>query len=85
MHLNSVQEIERAIDALTPEQIEELYAWLDRRHPQPIDAQLKPILTPGAWTTINATRFMKNLAVVLDNFCNELKKTAWAPRTGRTS
>jgi hypothetical protein len=47
MHLNSVQEIERAIDALTPEQIEELYVWLDQRHPQPIDAQLKADLDAG--------------------------------------
>jgi len=37
MHLNTVQEIERAIDALTPQQAEELYAWLNQRHPQPID------------------------------------------------
>ena len=47
MRLNTVQEIERAIDALTPHQIEELYAWLDQRHPQPIDAQLKADLDAG--------------------------------------
>jgi hypothetical protein len=47
MHLNTVQEIERAIDALTPQQIEELYVWLDQRHPQPIDAQLKADLDAG--------------------------------------
>jgi hypothetical protein len=47
MHLNTVQEIERAIDALTPEQIQELYAWLDQRHPQLIDAQLKTDLDAG--------------------------------------
>ncbi len=47
MHLNTVQEIERAIDALTPEQIEELYAWLDQRHPQLIDAQLRADLDAG--------------------------------------
>jgi hypothetical protein len=47
MHLNTVQEIERAIDALTPQQIEELYEWLDQRHPQPIDAQLKADLDAG--------------------------------------
>jgi hypothetical protein len=33
MVLNSVQEIERAIDELTPEQLAELYAWLDRHRP----------------------------------------------------
>lgn len=47
MHLNTVQEIERAIDALSPQQIEELYVWLDQRHPQPIDAQLKADLDAG--------------------------------------
>ena len=47
MHLNTVQDIERAIDALTPQQIEELYVWLDQRHPQPVDAQLKADLDAG--------------------------------------
>jgi hypothetical protein len=47
MALSTVQEIERAIDALTPEQMEELYQWLDGRHPQPIDAQLKADLEAG--------------------------------------
>ena len=45
--MESIQDIERAIDALTPEQIEELYQWLDRRHPQPLDAQLKADLEAG--------------------------------------
>ncbi len=39
--------IERAIDALTPQQVEELYERLDQRHPQPIDAQLKADLDAG--------------------------------------
>jgi hypothetical protein len=30
MNLNSVQDIERAIDELTPAQLAELCAWLDR-------------------------------------------------------
>ncbi len=47
MHLKTVQEIERAIDALTPQQIEELYAWFDQRHPQLIDTQLKADLDTG--------------------------------------
>jgi hypothetical protein len=47
MRLDTVQEIERAIDALTPQQMEELYVWLDQRHPQPIDAQLKADLDAG--------------------------------------
>jgi hypothetical protein len=45
--MNTVQEIERAIDALTPQQMEELYEWLDQRHPQPVDAQLKADLDAG--------------------------------------
>jgi hypothetical protein len=47
MRLNTVQEIERAIDALTPQQLEELCLWLDQRHPQPIDGQLKADLEAG--------------------------------------
>lgn len=43
----TLQDIERAIDTLTPEQIEELYLWLDQRHPQPIGAQLKADLEAG--------------------------------------
>jgi hypothetical protein len=45
--MNTVHEIERAIDALTPQQVEELYEWLEQRHPQPIDAQLKADLDAG--------------------------------------
>ena len=41
MDLNTVQEIERAIDALTPQQREELYLWFDQHHSRPVDAQLK--------------------------------------------
>ena len=47
MQLNTVREIERAIDALTPEQVEELYLWLDKHHPQAIDTQLKTDLDAG--------------------------------------
>jgi hypothetical protein len=47
MSLNTVQEIERAIRALTPSELEELYAWLDQHFPQPIDAQLKADLDAG--------------------------------------
>ncbi len=45
--MDTVQEIERAIDALTPQQMEELYAWLDQRYPQPIDTQLGADLDAG--------------------------------------
>ena len=47
MSLNSIQEIERAIDALEPQQIDELSRWLDQRHPQQIDSQLKIDLDAG--------------------------------------
>ncbi len=47
MRLDTVKEIERAIEALTPQQMEELYVWLDRHHPQAIDAQLKADLDAG--------------------------------------
>jgi len=47
MGLNTNQEIERAIGALTPPELEELYAWLDQHCPQPIDAQLKADLEAG--------------------------------------
>lgn len=47
MSLNSVREIEHAIDALTPDEIEELYAWLDQHHPQPIDVRIKSGLAAG--------------------------------------
>ena len=36
MSLNTVQEIERAIGALSPRELEELYAWLDQHGPQPV-------------------------------------------------
>ncbi len=47
MSLNTVQEIERAIRALSPSELEEFYAWLDQHRPQPIDAQLKADLDAG--------------------------------------
>jgi len=47
MSLDTVQEIERAIGALSPRELEELYAWLDRHCPQPIDAQLQADLDAG--------------------------------------
>lgn len=47
MQRTAVQEIERAIDALTPEQREELYQWLDEHHPQRVDAQLEADLEAG--------------------------------------
>jgi len=53
--MNTVQEIERAIDALTPQQMEDLYVWLDQRHPSLSMRSLKPIMSPGASTTAPIT------------------------------
>jgi hypothetical protein len=39
-----VQEIERAIAALTPPQLAELYRWLDQYDPQLIDAAFQATL-----------------------------------------
>jgi hypothetical protein len=39
--MSTVPEIERAIAALSPKELEELYAWMDRNFPQPIDAQIQ--------------------------------------------
>jgi len=47
MGKNTVQEIKRAIDALTPEQLDELYLWLERQHPHPIDARIESDLQAG--------------------------------------
>ena len=51
MDLLTVQQIERAIDALTPEQREELYVWLDERYLHVGDAQLKLRSRPVASMT----------------------------------
>jgi hypothetical protein len=47
MSSSVVQEIGDAIDKLTEAELEELYSWLDRRHPQPIDARLSSDLAVG--------------------------------------
>jgi hypothetical protein len=47
MNLNTVQEIERAIAALTRQQLAELYAWLDQYDPQPIDTRLQNDVEAG--------------------------------------
>ena len=49
MDLNRVQEIEHAIDALTPEQREQLYLWLDEHYLQPSDLQLKAAIDAGGF------------------------------------
>ncbi len=47
MQLITLREIERAIDALTPQEREDLSRWLDEHYPQPIDEQLKADLEAG--------------------------------------
>ena len=47
MGLNTVQEIERAIRALTPQELEELYSWLDQNCPHPIDTRIPSDLGAG--------------------------------------
>jgi hypothetical protein len=45
--MSTVQDIERAIQALTPPELEELYACLDQHCPQPIDARIQSDLAAG--------------------------------------
>ena len=47
MGLNTVEEIERAIGALTPNELQELYSWLDQNCPDPIDTRLQSDLMAG--------------------------------------
>jgi hypothetical protein len=47
MSLATVKEIERAIGTLAPQEIEELYAWLDEHCPHPIDARVASDLSAG--------------------------------------
>ena len=46
MGLNTVQEIEGAIGALTPQELEELRVWLDQ-HLHPIDTRIHSDLAAG--------------------------------------
>lgn len=45
--MHTVQEIERAIQTLTPHELEELYLWLDQHLPQSIDARLSSDIADG--------------------------------------
>jgi len=45
--MSTVQEIERAIQSLTPRELEELYSWLDENFPQPIDTRIQSDLAAG--------------------------------------
>jgi hypothetical protein len=46
MGLNTVEEIERAIDSLAPQELEELCVWLDQQ-PHPIDTRIQSDLAAG--------------------------------------
>lgn len=43
----TVEEIERAIGALEPQQLEELYSWLDQRYAQVLDDRIASDLAAG--------------------------------------
>ena len=43
----TVKDIENAIEMLAPEQIQELYTWLDQHYPQPIDIRLHTDVAAG--------------------------------------
>ena len=43
--MTTLPEIERAIGALSPRELDELYTWMDQNHP--IDRQLKSDLEAG--------------------------------------
>lgn len=47
MGLNKVREIECAIEGLTPQELGELYSWLDQHHPHPLDARISSDLEAG--------------------------------------
>lgn len=45
--MKSLHEIERAINGLEPQQLAELYAWLDRRRPAPTVRSEAPVFEQG--------------------------------------
>jgi len=47
MSLNTIDQIEQAIESLTPGELEELYVWLDQYHPHPMDARISSDLAEG--------------------------------------
>ena len=47
MSVKTVQEIEQAIEGLTPGELTELYSWLDQKSPHPIDARIESDLAAG--------------------------------------
>ena len=47
MELKTIQDIERAIDALPPQELAKLYAWLDRHRPQSDAASQATVFEQG--------------------------------------
>ena len=47
MSQESIRDIESAIRTLTPQEIAELYAWLDQNFPQALDVRLSSDLPAG--------------------------------------
>lgn len=47
MPTSTVKEIERAIQGLSRQEIEELYSWLEEHYPDPMDTKLKTDLAAG--------------------------------------
>ena len=45
--MDTLHQIEQAIDTLPPEQMEELYLWLDQKYQRLVDASLKADLEAG--------------------------------------
>jgi hypothetical protein len=51
MSPKTLQEVERAIGALTPQELQELFVWLEQHFPQPMDARLLSDLSAGRLDT----------------------------------
>ena len=51
-NMKSVQEIEHAIQALTPRELEELCSWLDEHYAQTLDARIPSDLAAGRLDTL---------------------------------
>ena len=47
MDIKTVEDIERAIGALSPQELQELYAWIDQNAPLPIDERLEAGISAG--------------------------------------
>jgi hypothetical protein len=45
--MQTISEIEQAIDHLSSQQLEELYGWLEKNHPHPLDTRVAADLASG--------------------------------------